>query len=91
MKTIMAFLIILFSGCSESQESKNYENFKKIKLEMDYNEVINIMGSPMNSAQLNNDTLRFSIAYSSVSGSSDDYYIFFSKRDSIVVAIGDGQ
>lgn len=91
MKNIISFLLILSLGCSESQENKNYESLKKIKLGMNYDDVINILGAPTNIGQFDHDSLRFSIAYSSVSGSSDDYYIFFSKRDSIVVAIGDGQ
>lgn len=82
---------MLVLGCSESQESKNHENLKKIKLGMDYNEAISIMGNPTQTEQFKDDSLRFRIAYPSVNGSSDDYYIFFSKKDSIAVAFNDGQ
>lgn len=77
-------------GCSENQGDKNYNNLKNIKLGMHYNKVISIMGPPTDSIKFEGDTLRFNLKYQAAIGASDDYFVFFSKKDSLVVAIGDG-
>ncbi|WP_223577822.1 hypothetical protein [Sphingobacterium sp. GVS05A] len=89
MKKLLLMVMVL--GCSENQGDRNYDNLKKIELGMHYDKVVDIMGGATDSIDFEGDTLRFNLKYKSAVGSSDDYFIFFSKKDNLVIAIGDGQ
>ena len=57
---------------------------------MTVHEVNEIMGKPDSTTLFPFDSLRFNFLYYSPVGMSDNFYVFFSKKDSLVVAIGDG-
>lgn len=83
-------LLFLLISC-KSKEEENWDDLQKIKVGMTYNHVNVIMRHAPKSVEVAfwNDSL-FVCYYDSAFGSSDDYRIVFSKKDSTVVEIGYG-
>ena len=95
MIKISAFLgsipFLLISCFSSSTRNENAENMKSIQLKMRDQTVREIMGTPAKTIVFPRDTSRYSYLYVSPLGYSDDFYIYFDRTDSTVVAIGDGR
>ena len=96
MKHLIIILLVIvgFSSCdiSEKKAKQNYENLKKVKIGMTMDTVVKIMGDP--------DTIiidpyksqdrYYRYLYQSEFGMSDNFYVFFSKEDSLVFSINYG-
>ncbi len=85
---IITFLIFVLS-CRNKQYYLNYDNLKKVKINMQISEVKEIMGKP-DSVCMSNYENKIWLMYNSPSGMSDNFYIYFSSVDSTVVCINDG-
>lgn len=84
IKIMLCGLLGLTLGCGVGM--KNDKNIKKVKKGMTKKQVIDIMGSPRELWQ-SPDTTTFSYVYDAPFASSDNFYVFFDKRDTLVVDI----
>jgi len=92
MKTLIASLFcfslfFIIGSCNQSNQNENWSNLKKVHTGMKYLEVETVMGKP---DKIENETSRIRLTYKAPIGMSDDFYIFLSKEDSMVVGITDG-
>lgn len=90
LKRITCIGLFFMISCSSDKSVRNFDNLKNIHLGMTYDEVIEIMGKPDMNKTIEHDSTQFALSYDAVFGSSDSYYIFLTRQDSLVVAIGDG-
>lgn len=94
MKIRFLFVILIcstnFLSCSNKRQRANSENIKKIKIGMGAGQVRKIMGEQDIEYQLPGNGKTFNYSYSATFGTSDNYYITFSRTDSSVVAVGYG-
>lgn len=90
IKAIYLFCILLVYSCSSPVSEKNAENIKKVEIGMTLDEVLKIMNNPEKVViyPYNND--EYVYLYTSPTGYSDNFRIYISRRDSIVLRIGDG-
>ena len=93
--TIILFLIIIgnfFCATHNGKPEKNYENLKKVKISMKMDTVIKIMGQPDTIIidRFGNPKYYYGFMYKSQFGMSDNFYIYISQKDSLVVGINDG-
>lgn len=80
-------IVFLLNSCGDPKLDKNEQNLKKVKVNMTVPQVEALMGKP--------DTIfieanLFRYKYKAPLGMSDDFYIFFSQKDSTVISINDG-
>jgi hypothetical protein len=91
VRIFIMLLILCCLSCKENPKAKeNYYNLEKINKGMHINEVFSIMGRPDDTAVVTSRDTIWGIKYISPSGMSDDFYIYFSKKDSIVIGINRG-
>ena len=80
--------LVSFLSCDSPQEKMNYQNLKKVKKGMRIEEVLGIMGKPDTILLFNPEN--YGYMYNAPSGMSDNFYIYITREDSIVVGINDG-
>lgn len=80
-------IIFLLNSCGDPKLDKNEQNLKKVKVNMTVLQVEALMGKP---DAIFTEANLFRYMYKAPSGMSDDFYIFFSQKDSIVISINDG-
>lgn len=88
MKKILLFIALF--GCSSPRSEMNEINLKKININMHIKEVNKIMGIP---SSINIDYFRndeYDFRYTAPSKYEDDFHIFISRKDSLVIRIADG-
>lgn len=83
-------IIALISSCADSRATKKKQDIKRIIPKMTVLEVKSIMGEPDSIFNWPTEPNKFRYMYNSSFGMSDNYYIIFSKIDSIVVSVNDG-
>lgn len=86
----LSIAICISQGCT-GKYTQNANNIKKVQIGMDKKQVINIMGVPEFIDADTFDKERYSYIYGAPMLYSDNFYIFFSRKDSVVVAIGYAQ
>jgi hypothetical protein len=82
--------LLLLTSCNNPRADKNYVNLRQIKKGMHMNKVIKIMGQPDTIIIEPENTNKLWFMYESSAGMSDNFYIYISKKDSIVEGINDG-
>ena len=89
----MLFLIsLLLEGCKDSPKAtENAKNIKRIELGMSLDSVELIMGEPEVILIYPYNKEEYKYRYISPSGYSGEFYIFISRRDSVVLRLGDGR
>jgi hypothetical protein len=91
VRIFIMLLILCCLSCKENPKAKaNYYNLEKVKEGMHFNEVYSIMGNPDETGVLTPNDSIFGLKYFSPRGMSDNFYIYFSKKDSIVIGINRG-
>lgn len=80
----------LFFSCNNSKAIENERNLKRVKIQMKVQQVEEIMGKPDTVLPVFKRPDLFEYKYESPIGMSDDFYIFFSKGDSVVTGINNG-
>ena len=84
IRIMLCGLLGLTLGCGVGMQ--NDRNIKKIKKGMTKKQVIDIMGSPRELWQ-SPDAATFSYVYDAPFASSDNFYVFFDKKDTLVPEI----
>ena len=84
---LSCIILVLLNSCSNPKAVKNEQNLKKIKVNMTISQVNAIMGKPDTVLKMPN---LFAYRYESFFLSSDDFYIFFDTKDSLVTSINNG-
>jgi outer membrane protein assembly factor BamE (lipoprotein component of BamABCDE complex) len=87
----LTLVVCTCARCGTASENKNVDNFKKLKLGMRPTDVLHIMGKPDATKVYEANTSKFFYSYKTPLGFSDRINVFFSNKDSVVVALGDGQ
>ena len=90
-KILICLILIGFQSCDSINDGKrNLENLNRVNAGMSVNNVLHIMGKPIDTYNelLYDNT--FSMQYSAPVGYSDNIYITFSKSDSLVLHKSDG-
>jgi hypothetical protein len=94
MRIIQFVLILLMThfgvSCLQSKADKNVKLIKKIKVGMTEKQVRGIMGNPDKVGAYPFYDQEYNFLYEAPIGFSDDFRVFFSKNDSLVIRIGDG-
>jgi outer membrane protein assembly factor BamE (lipoprotein component of BamABCDE complex) len=81
-------LIVLYA----SADNTNYNNLCRVRQGMTTDEVLRIMGSPVEITSDDRDTVRFCYRYINPAlASSDDFKVYFSKPDSTATYVYYGQ
>lgn len=87
-RLLLLFVAILFFSC-QSKEQENWDDLQQVKVGISLKEATRTMrNAPDIVDTYNKDTLV--LFYDSTFGSSDDYKIVISKKDSVVSKIGYG-
>lgn len=87
---MLCIIICINQGCAGGY-TQNANNIKKVRIGMHKEQVIDIMGVPESIDADSFDKERYSYIYGAPMLYSDNFYIFFSRKDSVVVAIGYAQ
>ena len=89
----MLFIIsVIIGGCKDSLKAKeNSKNIKRIEPGMTLDSVELIMGEPEVILIYPYNKKEYKYRYISPSGYSSEFYIFISRKDSVVLRIGDGR
>jgi len=87
---VIVFLMILGFSCN-SKGDENFQDFKKVKLGMSIDEVLNTMSNEAKNIEVAywSDSLLVE-RYESGFGASDDFMIIYSVTDTVVVEVNWG-
>ena len=86
-KILSLSLLLTFYSC---KNEKNVENIKLVDIHMSIDEVKKIMGEPDSTFKFPNEYDQFRFMYHAPLGASDNVYVIFSSRDSLVISKNDG-
>lgn len=81
---------LIFLSCNNPNADKNYEHMQQIKKGMHLEKVLTIMGKPDTIFAEPENSNRIWYMYKSSVGMSDNFYIYISKKDSLVTGVNEG-
>ena len=88
MKNIYCIIVYIFLSSCTDKTVRNSKNIGRVKEGMSATEVMAIMGKE--NREFEKDSDEFSLEYDAGFGSSDNYYVYFSKHDSLVIGVNRG-
>lgn len=82
-KTILILLLLSFLGCNKKRENKFY--IDRINMGMSAKEVVNILGTPIDSFQYYNHEKKLILKYRYKEENFSDYSFYVTFSDSLIV------